>query len=143
MTNPNTAPDLDAAAVEKAAEEAAKKVGDTGKAKATKAAATPKVKAPKPERIELINHGEYAITNLNIERITDHLKKFNETPTANGARQSVWVWPLVDVLGIKRDGTTGKRFHEVLEKLEDNDPLQLALKEQMQEVEAEVTEEKK
>lgn len=120
--------DEDVAAAEAAAK-AAEKVKGTGKV------ATPKVKDETPEVI-IFGSGEYRLTNKNIKRHTQHLNEFN-------ANHDTWKWAMSDVLGIKRDGTVGKRYHDILLVLSDSDPDQKELKDAMAEVEADETAEKK
>lgn len=136
MTTQNAAKDstiLDADAINKAAEEAAAKVGTTG---TTEKAKGGRVKDESPKTI-FYGQGEYAVTNKNIDGLIRDLKTFNETPTEGGKRQNVWKWKLGDVLGIKRTGETGKRFNEILETLDKSDPKQEELFDLMSEVEAE------
>jgi len=50
--------------------------------------------------------GEYAVTSKNVERLEKAVNEFTET--------GVWKWMLVDCLGIKADGTVGKRYDDVV-----------------------------
>jgi type VI protein secretion system component VasK len=59
--------------------------------------------------------GEYALTDANADKLAKAVAVYSET--------GKWQWSLQDCLGIKPDGTVGKRFEEIkatLAKVEDD-----------------------
>lgn len=65
--------------------------------------------------------GEYALSNANIDRVSKALATYNES--------GKWQWACQDVLGVKMDGSIGKRFGEIQAALatQEDDPKAVAL----------------
>ena len=98
-----------------------------GEVSETVVAATPTKPAPvKQEVVTIYGKGEYALTSKNIEKLTTQLVTFNSTRE--------WKWGLVDVLGVKKDGSKAKRFEQVITSLDETNPAQAALKTAMSNV---------